>query len=77
MSKDKKGYSCTTWIKGEEKSKPIFWENITLAIVYLTDIINSMEKGKVTKVECSFGKKKTSIQRAKYDALGVMINDKK
>ena len=57
MAKAKKGYNCNTWIKDKGKSKPIFWESKDLAIAYLKDTINSMEKGTVTKVECFFAEK--------------------
>ena len=56
MAKAKKGYNCNTWIKDKGKLKPIFWESKDLAIAYLKDTINSMEKGTVTKVECFFEK---------------------
>lgn len=55
--KTKKGYNCNTWIKDKGKLKPIFWESKNLAIAYLKDTINSMEKGTVTKVECFFAEK--------------------
>jgi hypothetical protein len=57
MAKAKKGYNCNTWIKDKGKSKPIFWESKDLAVAYLKDTINSMEKGTVTKVECFFAEK--------------------